>query len=64
MRCGNCSKKCVPIKCAFCPIECCSSCIQLEIHECTGLDKKCKFMSEKLQESLPQIIAKKHNVTY
>lgn len=64
MRCGNCNKKCVPICCSYCSTDCCSSCIQLEVHGCTGLEQKCKDMMQKLQETLPQIIAKKHNVTY
>lgn len=64
MRCGNCNKKCIPLKCTYCTKECCSSCIQLEIHECSGMELKCKVMLDNLQKSLPQIVSKKHNVTY
>lgn len=64
MRCGKCNKKCIPIKCSYCSCECCSSCIQLEIHECPGLDKKCKDLVQNLQNSLPLVVSKKHNFTY
>ena len=64
MRCEACNKKCVPIKCSYCTHDCCSSCIQLEVHECSGLAKKCKDMVEHLEKLLPQVISKKHNFTY
>lgn len=64
MRCLNCNKKCVPIDCQWCKMSCCSSCIQLEVHECTKKHVKCASQLEHLQKTLPQVIAKKHTVTY
>lgn len=63
MRCDVCNKKCISISCSYCKKECCSSCIQLEIHECTGLKLKCKDQLEHLAKNLPQVIQRKHNFT-
>ena len=42
MSCKKCSKKGIGINCKYCLVEYCTSCIQLEIHECTGIDNKIK----------------------
>ena len=64
MRCEACNKKCIPINCSYCIHDYCSSCIQLEIHKCSGLTKKCKNLVENLEKSLIRVIPKKHNFTY
>lgn len=63
MKCQNCSRRCVPLKCNYCVRECCSSCIQLEIHHCEGLHTKCKQQIQELEKQMPVIIGKKHNFT-
>jgi hypothetical protein len=60
MRCEVCKKRCVPLGCSYCKKDCCSSCIQLEVHECSGLQMKCKDQIEHLKQTLPHIISKKH----
>ena len=64
MRCGHCGKKCIPITCSYCKKDCCSSCIQLEVHECENIGKKCNDLRTTLEKSLPQVVTKKHNFTY
>lgn len=41
MPCQRCKKKCgIPIECTYCDGFYCPGCIQLEIHKCSGIQKK------------------------
>ena len=40
MRCEKCRKKGIHINCNHCKGNYCSSCIQLEIHKCKGIQSK------------------------
>ena len=57
MRCGHCKKKkiiCVP--CAYCDhTSLCTSCIQLEFHECSGILNKIQSERDTIEKRNPKI---------
>jgi hypothetical protein len=52
MPCKCCKKKGIPIPCTYCDKSFCSSCIQLEIHGCEGIQKKLDIDKENLGKKL------------
>lgn len=52
MRCANCKKKGIPLTCKFCSNSFCTSCIQLEIHNCNGINVKRTEELKNLEETL------------
>src|SRR6056300_639563 len=61
MRCVQCKKKglvCIP--CSWCDLNSlCTSCIQLENHECSGILNKIQSTKEKLKQLNPKIESEK-----
>lgn len=52
MPCGHCKKKGIPIPCKHCEKSFCSKCIQLEIHNCEGIQKKLDIERENLDRKI------------
>ena len=52
MPCFKCKKKGIPIVCKYCNLGYCYSCIQLEKHDCNGIDLKKQDSLEKLKTQL------------
>ena len=52
MPCRHCKKKGIPIPCKHCEKSFCSKCIQLEIHNCEGIQKKLDIERENLDRKL------------
>ena len=63
VKCKKCNKKIgfFGITCKYCSSDYCSSCIQLEIHECLGIDKKRQEELSNLEKKLPLVQSKKHD---
>jgi hypothetical protein len=59
-KCKKCRKKGIHLLCNFCKHEYCSSCIQLESHQCPGLLDKCKKDLTHLEKTLVFSPKKKH----
>lgn len=53
-RCHNCRKKIglLGLNCSYCNHKYCSGCIQLEQHECSGIEKCVEEHKNKLKERL------------
>jgi predicted nucleic acid binding AN1-type Zn finger protein len=56
-RCVNCKKKGIPITCKYCTNGYCSSCIQLEIHKCSGIETKNNEEKTNLEKKLIRVEA-------
>ena len=52
MGCSLCKKKGIPIDCKYCLGKFCSRCINLEQHNCKGIEDYKKFHRENLQKQL------------
>ena len=59
MPCGKCKKKGIPIPCKYCEGQYCSRCIQLEVHQCEGIEKSKKEHLSHLQKQLAFVPTKK-----
>ena len=55
MRCKNCKKKKVTIECKWCKEEYCTSCIQVEEHNCSNIEECVKYKKDKLEGNLQRI---------
>ena len=51
MRCKNCKKKKVTIECKWCKEEYCTSCIQVEEHNCSNIEECVKYKKDKLEDT-------------
>lgn len=63
MKCTHCKKKkgLSVMDCRYCHSNYCSSCIQLEIHNCQGIQSKCKEELDNLEKKLAFSPKKKHD---
>ena len=52
MPCFKCKNKGIPINCKYCNLRFCSKCIQLEIHNCSGLKLKKENSLKNLKKEL------------
>ena len=59
MPCNNCKKKGIPMDCKYCPGKFCSTCINLEKHDCEGLVYKLENCRKLLEKKLIPVVAPK-----
>lgn len=59
MKCPNCKRNNAMLVCKECSSNCCYGCIQLEVHNCSGIAERKRKERAILQDNLPLIIGKK-----
>lgn len=55
MKCKNCKKKKLTIECKWCKEEYCTSCIQVEIHNCCNMEECINYKKTKLKVDLQKV---------